>query len=96
MYKDQFEEFVCVYWGLKGLTGFYCIELLCVTMIHIVCRDNDWKSLNVLLFLPIYHFLFLLDLSVQLSSVTVRRSEMLIILFFSFLRTVMKLYRKQR
>ena len=46
--------------GLKGLTGFYCIELLCVTMMHIVCRDNDWKSLNVLLFLPIYHVLFFL------------------------------------
>ena len=46
--------------GLKGLTGFYCIELLCVTMMHIVCRDNDWKSVNVLLFLPIYHVLFFL------------------------------------
>ena len=50
--------------GLKGLTGFYCIELLCVTMMHMVCRDNDWKSLNVLLFLPIYHVLFFLRTSV--------------------------------
>ena len=54
--------------GLKGLTGFYCIELLCVTMMHMVCRDNDWKSLNVMLFLPIYHVLFFLELQCSIEQ----------------------------